>query len=77
MTPAWVCFSHRPEDIARDAYAGLDVGETVALGAGTWEIVGMFDSGGSAFDSELWCDANVLNQTYQRPLQQTRVQSSR
>ena len=25
MTPAWVCFSHRPEDIARDAYAGLIV----------------------------------------------------
>ena len=25
MTPAWVCFSHRPEDLARDAYAGLIV----------------------------------------------------
>ena len=24
MTPAWVCFRHRPEDIARDAYAGAD-----------------------------------------------------
>ena len=23
MTPAWVCFRHRPEDIAIDAYAGL------------------------------------------------------
>lgn len=23
MTPAWVCFSHRPEDIALNAYAGL------------------------------------------------------
>jgi 3-isopropylmalate/(R)-2-methylmalate dehydratase large subunit len=23
MTPAWVCFWHRPEDIAREAYAGL------------------------------------------------------
>ena len=31
-------------------------------------MVGRFDAGGSAFDSELWCDANVLNQTYQRPL---------
>ncbi len=26
MTPAWVCFQHRPEDIARNAYAGLVVG---------------------------------------------------
>ena len=25
MTPAWVCFSYKPEDIARDAYAGLIV----------------------------------------------------
>ncbi len=23
MTPAWVCFRHRPEDIALDAYAGI------------------------------------------------------
>src|SRR3954453_18953168 len=23
MTPAWVCFDHKPEDIARNAYAGL------------------------------------------------------
>jgi len=31
MTPAWVCFRHRPEDIALDAYAGLldDNGERV------------------------------------------------
>ncbi len=25
MTPAWVCFRHRPEDLALDAYAGLVV----------------------------------------------------
>ena len=25
MTPAWVCFNHRPEDLARNAYAGLIV----------------------------------------------------
>ena len=52
---------------ARDAYAGLEVGKTVALGAGTWEIVGMFDSDGSAFDSEVWADATVLNGNYDRP----------
>jgi len=52
---------------AHDAYAGLEVGETVALGAGNWEIVGMFDSDGSAFDSEVWADASVLNGNYDRP----------
>jgi putative ABC transport system permease protein len=30
-------------------------------------VVGLFDAGGSAFDSELWCDALVLNQVYKRP----------
>jgi putative ABC transport system permease protein len=52
---------------ARDAYAGLEVGEDVELGAGTWKIVGMFDSQGSAFDSEVWADASVLNGNYDRP----------
>ena len=52
---------------ARDAYAGLEVGKTVELGAGKWTIVGMFDSRGSAFDSEVWADASVLNGNYDRP----------
>jgi putative ABC transport system permease protein len=52
---------------ARDAYAGLEVGQQVALGGGTWTIVGMFESQGSAFDSEVWADASVLNGNYDRP----------
>src|SRR5918999_1441001 len=44
MTPAWVCFSHRPEDIARDAYAGLIVDgkrlfERDALRNGNFEVI--------------------------------------
>jgi putative ABC transport system permease protein len=49
------------------AYAGLDLSDTVRFGGGTWAVVGVFDAGGSAFDSELWCDAAVLNQVYKRP----------
>jgi putative ABC transport system permease protein len=30
-------------------------------------VVGVFDAGGSAFDSEVWCDANVLSEVYKRP----------
>src|SRR5262245_16811024 len=26
MTPAWACFDYRPEDIARNAYAGITIG---------------------------------------------------
>jgi putative ABC transport system permease protein len=52
---------------AKDAYRGVAVGETVKLGGADWKVVGSFDAGGSAFDSEIWCDANLLNSTYQRP----------
>ena len=52
---------------ARDAYRGVAVGDDVKLGGTSWKVVGSFDAGGSAFDSEIWCDANLLNSTYQRP----------
>ncbi|MCA8938381.1 MAG: aconitate hydratase, partial [Planctomycetes bacterium] len=45
MTPAWVCFNHKPEDIAQNAYAGLfdDKGERVfterALIDGNFEVI--------------------------------------
>jgi putative ABC transport system permease protein len=48
-------------------FSGLDLNGTVKFGGSTWVITGVFDSGGSAFDSEIWCDANNLNQTYKRP----------
>jgi putative ABC transport system permease protein len=49
------------------SYVGLELGKTVRFGGGTWTVVGVFDSGGTAYDSELWCDYNVLRQVYQRP----------
>jgi putative ABC transport system permease protein len=52
---------------ARNAYVGLDLGKTVRIGAGTWTIVGVFDGHGTAFDSEVWADASVLDGFYQRP----------
>jgi putative ABC transport system permease protein len=48
-------------------YSGFDLGSTVKFGGGTWTVVGIFDAGGSAFDSEIWCDTNVLNSVYKRP----------
>jgi putative ABC transport system permease protein len=53
---------------AQHAYTGLDLGATVRIGAGTWKIVGVFDGKGTAFDSEVWADANVLDGFYQRPM---------
>ncbi len=48
-------------------YRGFEPGGEVDFGGQRWRIVGVFDAGGSAFDSELWCDGLVLNQTYKRP----------
>jgi putative ABC transport system permease protein len=48
-------------------YSGMNLGDTVKFGSGTWTIVGVFDAGGSAFDSEVWADGKVLDQVYKRP----------
>ena len=49
------------------AYVGLDLGSTVRFGGSAWTVVGIVDAGGTAFDSEIWCDATVLKQVFQRP----------
>ncbi len=48
-------------------YSGLDLGDTLRFAGMTWTVVGIFDSEGSAFDSEVWCDSALLNQAYNRP----------
>ena len=52
---------------ASATYSGLTVGNTVNFGGGHWQVVGVFDAGGSSFDSEVWCDARVLDDVYKRP----------
>jgi putative ABC transport system permease protein len=48
-------------------YEDLELGKTIAFGGQTWKVVGVFDAGGSSFDSEVWADSRVLNQVYKRP----------
>jgi len=52
---------------ATNSYTGLNVGNKVRFGGGEWTVVGIFDAGGSAFDSEVWCDGRVLDDVYKRP----------
>ncbi|HZP33739.1 MAG TPA: ABC transporter permease [Candidatus Acidoferrales bacterium] len=52
---------------ASKTYIGLTVGNAVQFGGGRWRVVGIFDTGGSAFDSEIWCDAKLLNEILKRP----------
>jgi putative ABC transport system permease protein len=47
-------------------FSGLDVGSTVRWGEGAWQVVGIFEAGGSVAESELWCDARVLQPAYRR-----------
>jgi len=48
-------------------YAGLKLGDSVNFAGGSWKVVGVFDAGGSAFDSEVWSDAKILNEVLKRP----------
>lgn len=51
---------------ANAEYRGLNVGDQLKLGQNVWNIVGLFDAGGTVPDSELWCDAGVLAPLYRR-----------
>ena len=70
MTPAWVCFSYRPEDLARNAYAGLIVdGERLfprdALAKGGFEVIvsgyrkGVGSSRETAVQAEKWSGIRI------------------
>ncbi|HEY6138718.1 MAG TPA: aconitase family protein [Thermoanaerobaculia bacterium] len=70
MTPAWVCFDHKPEDIARNAYAGLIVNgerlfERDALKNGNFEVIvsgyrkGVGSSRETATQCELWSGIRI------------------
>ena len=52
---------------ASKTYQGLTVGNKIDFAGGHWQVVGIFDAGGSAFDSEVWCDSQIFNQVLQRP----------
>jgi putative ABC transport system permease protein len=51
---------------ASQQFTGLTVGTSVRWGESTWQVVGIFDAGGSVAESELWCDARVLQPAYRR-----------
>lgn len=54
---------------ARDRFIGLEVGRTLTLGrSGTrdYTIVGVFEAGGGALESELWAPRTMLSDSYGR-----------
>ena len=41
-------------------YVGAAFGETLEFGRGRWKVVGVFEAGGSSFESEVWAGAREL-----------------
>jgi ABC-type antimicrobial peptide transport system permease subunit len=49
-----------------ERFDGAAIGDTMRFGGREWRVVGVFDAGGSGFDSELWGDGEQLLQSFRR-----------
>ena len=47
-------------------FVGAGIGERLRFGLRDWTVVGLFDAGGSGFDSEIWGDCDQLMQAFRR-----------
>ena len=52
-------------------FSGLDLGSNLRLGENVWKVVGLFESGGSLSESEIWTDVDVLMPAYRRRMFQS------
>lgn len=46
--------------------AGLELGSEIRIQNRPWKVVGLFDAGGGAFESEIWGDFDVMGPALQR-----------
>jgi ABC-type antimicrobial peptide transport system permease subunit len=49
-----------------ERFENTAIGSLLRFGGREWRVVGIFDSGGAAFDSEVWTDADQLMQAFRR-----------
>jgi putative ABC transport system permease protein len=47
-------------------FQGLTLGSQVRSGQNTWTVVGIFEADGGVAETEIWCDARVLQGAYRR-----------
>jgi len=47
-------------------FGHTNVGDIIDFGKGPWKVTGIFDAGGSAYDSEIWCDFNQVANQFNR-----------
>src|SRR4051794_32779576 len=50
----------------RARFVNTAIGDSLKFGAQSYNVVGIFDAQGTAFDSEMWCDADFLGQARKR-----------
>jgi putative ABC transport system permease protein len=50
----------------RKRFANANVGNEIQFGKGPWKVVGIFDAGGSAYESEVWGDVNQMASDFDR-----------
>jgi len=51
-----------------EKFQDVEVGKQLKFGDAQWTIVGLFDAGGNAFDSEIWGDVEQLMPAFGRPV---------
>jgi ABC-type antimicrobial peptide transport system permease subunit len=51
---------------AAAGFQGAGLGETLRFAGRNWQVVGVIDASNSAFDSELWGDADQMMQAFRR-----------
>jgi putative ABC transport system permease protein len=44
----------------RGRYVGAELGQSIRVARREWQVVGVFESGGSGFESEIWGDADQI-----------------
>jgi len=51
----------------RGRYKGAATGQSIHIARRDWQVVGVFEAGGSGFESEIWADADQLVDAARRP----------
>ena len=49
-------------------FQNMRLGDTLHMSRSNWKVVGIFNAGGTAYDSEVWTDAEDVAQDWDRPV---------
>ncbi len=49
-------------------FENLALGSTIHFARSDWKVVGIFDAGGTTYDSEVWADYSEISEEWERPI---------